>query len=704
MNQRFLPLLLSAFVVACGAPKKDDSPPPAPKIHTSYRVVSGASMGAIGTGALTTMKPDAFDGSAMLGGTLDAALLLRSMDQFHLGSFCTLAELEAIKAQDPNKLNDPAAVTPCMKRPATIKWEHSQDFNHWVTTTNGGSFNRNMYLDIFEDLTLAYGNALYENPASPFAPPGVDALRIYQKPSDFCSKPTVVKGLRNAEYNPNGTYDSITFCDGQPEIWFCAGTNEIVDFCSDPANIASPLNATQETAFATSYCAAKGGAVKASKGEQPLMVLDNWGKVDACRLATRPFPVGLAVDLNGNGRRDYGEPIVNNGQERFSDFGTDGCEDSKEDGHGGCTGANASGDPNGDDYDADTNPNGTEKDWVFEPGEPFRDDGLDGVPGTGDFGEGNGQFDLSSGRRRLYERDMRTMYKGLDDTGKKRLNIYVDGGIRDVFNLGLMSKQFFGVVAKFAGDNAGSYRDFKAIPGMLDRRGLFNPWLGNWRQAPKNISVMYGNETPSDQDRINGEGDHVGDSQQAVDRFATLFGWMASQWPTLAKPSTTGGSDINSRLLTDQWFQSAALGAKRDYAIYLPPGYDAPENAETRYPVGFILHGYGMDPSGMAATAIIADPQMKSGMRPMILVFPSGRCCFRKLSTGERDCRENDDNGNSIEGQAGYARECNSGSFFSNGQGYESQSGIKYGDSFFELMQEVDTKYRTLQPAEVEAR
>ena len=29
----------------------------------------------------------------------------------------------------------------------------------------------------------------------------------------------------------------------------------------------------------------------------------------------------LAVDFNGNGRRDYGEPVINNGHERFDDVG-----------------------------------------------------------------------------------------------------------------------------------------------------------------------------------------------------------------------------------------------------------------------------------------------------------------------------------------------------------------------------------------------
>lgn len=62
----------------------------------------------------------------------------------------------------------------------------------------------------------------------------------------------------------------------------------------------------------------------------------------------------LAHDLNGNGRRDPGEPVIRQLHEPF----------------------------------VDTNQNG---DW--DAGEAYDDFGVDGVDGTGDYGEGNGQFD-----------------------------------------------------------------------------------------------------------------------------------------------------------------------------------------------------------------------------------------------------------------------------------------------------------------------
>lgn len=703
-----LPLIL-LVVVACGGPKKDEEKPPT--VRTTYRIVSGASMGAIGTSSLLFERPNEWDGAAMLGGPLDVPLLLRSMDRFHLGSFCTLPELQALSAQ--NKLNDPVAVNACSKRPKTIRFEHSQDFNHWVTTTNGGSFNRDMYIEIFEDLTLSFGNVLYENPDSPFAPPGVDAARLHDKPADFCINPTRVQGLKNLEYNPTGAYAAITFCDGQLPVWFCRNTMEVVDFCSAPANITTPLNSTQAQQFAEAQCAAKGGAQTASKQEQPLLILDNWGKVDACRIARNPMTVALAVDINGNGRRDYGEPIINNGQERYDDVGTDGCADAQEDGQGGCSvTANASGDPNGDNYDSETNAVGTDGNWIYDSGEPYRDHGLDGIASTGDKGEGNGTFDMSTGRKAAFGRDGRQIFTSMNESQRSRLAMYFDGGLRDVFNLGLMSKQLFGLVSHHAPAQSAGYRAFRDIPNMTNRQGIFDPMSGNWRTAAKNVLVLYGNEQPTDAERISGEGDHVGDATQAVERFTTMFGWIASRWPELEKPSTKGGSGYGDRVLINQWYQSEALKAKRDYALFLPPGYDAPGNENARYPVVYILHGYGMDPTGMAATSLFADPSMKpatkdatSGpMRPMIMVFPSGRCCQRQFATGVRDCREQNDAKQSIDQLPGWVRECNSGTFYMNSKGYVNGGGINYADAFYELVGEIDSKYRTLGAAEVEIR
>ena len=51
-----------------------------------------------------------------------------------------------------------------------------------------------------------------------------------------------------------------------------------------------------------------------------------------------------------------------------------------------------------------------------------------------------------------------------------------------------------------------------------------------------------------------------------------------------------------------------------------------------------------------------------------------------------------------------WERECHSGTFWVNRKGYTPNDGTLYGDALFELMEHIDSRYRTLRPAEVEAR
>ncbi|MBL8952221.1 MAG: hypothetical protein JNK82_15670 [Myxococcaceae bacterium] len=667
--------------------------------------MTGVSMGATGAAALGFSNPEKFDAIAVLGGPLDAAYFIRMIDKFGTGGFCTLAELEAIMATGPEKLNDPAVIAGCSQREPTQKWEHSQDFNHWHYTANGTSATRETYIDMFSDITLAYGNFATDNPMSPFAPPGVAAAHMKNPPGDFCTNPVRVKNVYNREYNPTGKYDAITFCDGQPRLWKCRSTNEPVDFCSDPANKLSPLPVAMEQAFAETFCASKGGAEPAHRDADKAFFYAHAGNVDPCRQPVRPLKFALAFDLNGNGRRDYGEPLVKNSHERFDDVGSDGCADAKEDGQGGCTASSGSGDPNGDNYDPDTNALGTENDWLREEGEPYRDDGLDGVPSTNDLGEGNGKHDYASGIAKFLSHDARSNLRKMEPRARSRIDLLIDGGIRDVFNLGVMSRHLFGLIKVLRGEKAvGQYRDFVEIPGMKHpRSGTYHPWTPYWAtRVPRDLEVLYGRDPPTPEDILDGEGDHVGTPGQATNRFLTMFNWAAATWPTLERPKTPFGGSSNERQKVES-FDSVALGAKWEYAIALPPGYDAPENAEARYPVVFLLHGYGMAPKDFMATSLITDtfvtdPDVK--LRPMIMVYPNGRCCWQNETTGARDCREVDETGADV-GGAGWRRECESGSFYVNSSGWAPNEGVKYGDAMFELMEHIDGKYRTLEAAEV---
>ncbi len=705
--------ITAALMFASCTPKPVELlPPPQPaKIRTTYRVLGGVSMGAIGGMALASTNPEKFDGVASLGGPIDAAFFQRFIDDFVAGGFCSKDELETIMAQDPAGLNDPTLIDACAtpRRSLPGQWEHPNDFNHLHITNNGGTFDRESYLELMGDLMLAYGNFFTNNPSSPIAPPGIDPEVVRHPPADLCTNPRRVRGLKNAEYNPAGTYDAITFCDGVQRLYFCATGREKVNFCSDPANVANPLPVAQEAAFAAQYCLNKGGAVAATKDAETLYWLENAGIVDPCRQRDLAAPILLAWDYNGNGRRDYGEPIVNNSHERWDDVGIDGCADAFENGSGGCNAAPSTtpSDANRDNYEPDQNPDGTEKSWRYDLGEPFRDFGLDGVAGTVDAGEGNGVYDEVEGRKRLFALDGRTNFKKLEPTAMARLHVLLDGGIRDIFNLGLNARHLFTAVKQARQGLVGEYRNFTDIPGMKDRvTGNFNPWNRSWKTVPKDLITLYGNETRTNAEIIAGEGDHVGTAGEAASRFQIVFNWVAYMWPNAPRPQAVFGQSTPADYRRET-YQSTALGARWEYAIALPPGYGDPPNAQARYPVAYLLHGYGMDPSDFVAAAIIAnnfvvDPALQ--LRPVIYVFPNGRCCFVNSVTGERDCRNTDDTGMDIDRLPNWERECHSGTFWVNRKGYTPNDGTPYGDALFELMGHIDTQYRTLPAAEVEAR
>lgn len=701
MRRSLLLLVLPLVLLACphgggggaadgGGP--DGGDPPATR-HYAFRALGGVSMGAIGTSLLGSTHPDDFDALGMLGGPFDAAYMLGYIERQHLGGFCPYDDLVAIldaHLGDPDVLNDPATTADCaVHLPATEPFEHPQSFNDWWFDDNGGTFDRSAYLDLFTDLSLALGNPGSFNDASPFEPQGVDGAWT-------CANPVVVPGtdaggtqpIYNAEYNPEGRFDVITFCDGEEPIVVCEKTGVAVDFCSGE---------TPDT-----WCGADGPAVTPSKDTLKQKWPDTYyaekGRYDPCRPHTRPLRLALAVDLDGDGERDYGEPVLVNGHERFDDVGTDGCASPDEDGLGGCAPGGAgpwdptsNPDPNGDDYRWDGNPTGTEGDWIREEGEAFGDDGLDGVPATGDFGEGNGTFDLSPNARNYFDHDLRTNLRGWTDAQLDATSIWAEGGIRDIFNFGVNASEVWGGAA--ARDPAAAwYQGFDALPGVPATG--FDFAQVDYEALPRHALLLYGDPDATDQEWRSGDGAHVGTTGQALNRFLAFFGWLSAQWPdgdyTPVSYSFQDLEHVGS-------FYSDALGSHRMYTVVLPPGYDDPANADRTYPAVYFLHGYGMDPSSMGGVSIILNGYMAEGLlQKMILVYADGRCCFVD-DAGNRDCDE--PAGKSFGPE--WHRECVKGSFYVNRSGYAPGDDTPYGDSILDLMDFVDANFRTKAPADL---
>lgn len=682
------------------------------KRRITYRAVTGVSMGGMGSSMFGLRHHDRFDVVAPLGGPAVWSWLLHYIENHHLAGFrpiapgTQLADIPLTKtacSSDADCAADEACLGVTVDHqggctlllPPTDPYEHTQTFNNWWAeyprNGTGGGFPRDEYAQIFRDLALLMGNPNGDNlaPGGENLPPGVppddpsvvgdhpngecsvwvdpigDApdyakqQEIAQNcPAERCSHPLTLANYYDDEFNPDGAFPVITVCDGSP-------TSE------------------DETPWANAW--------KAGPNQYPL-------------------EVALAVDYNGNGVRDELEPLIKSGHEPFTDSGPDGKLSVDEPGYQ--LGVNE--DPAGDDYQLQYNPGGTEQDYRFEPGEPFKDVGMDGVagtlqqpasgwqqPGDGfDVGEGDGAFNASRGLNRMWDYDpaavIRRQAKNvpggeLDDAALQRVDLWTDGGLRDIFNFHVAANTLVGAMASRDRDTA-YYTGFAQLPGFdPSTPNQYTPALMPWEDVPGSVLVRYGKIDPTAADIENGSGQHVGTVDEIASRLQSALYFIGSRWQAPELRSVVKVSNDNPApgaplceidgACTFEFTDSR--GRSGPVTVNLPPGYAHAEQQDRRYPVIFMLHGYGQTPEDLGAAIIFISNWMNnpgesasSRMPKAILVYVDGRC--------------RTDNGKA---------ECIRGNFFTDSA---REDGMQADAWWLELMDEVDQKFRTLPPTEVE--
>lgn len=686
--------------------------------HLTHRAVMGISMGGGGAAIFGMHHHDQFDAIAPLGGNSDLTWLVWYFEQYKFGGFC------------------PANNPGCTKYAPNLYplWEtyaHTEDFDHWFFQPGGGTggtFSRNGWTQILEDFAIGPGNPNGQNadPAIPFMttgptlndpfmggptcdvtinPIGPDAddsqamqqqeavtQMQQQQTQAMCmasrcnpaSVWTAKTGFYDATYNPDGSLPVITFCDGGQD-----GTTPYVDTWVNPDS-------------------------------------SDW----------IPSEVTLAVDLNGNGVRDFGEPVIRQGEEPYTDTGIDGVADANEPGYDPL----ANPDPNGDDYDFQLNPNGTENDHVYELGEPFEDVGVDGVANTPqqgqggyDVGEGDGVFTLTTGAQRLYGNDPHSMLHGrttppggpIDATALRRLTFWADGGVRDMANFAATGNHLLGAVASLHESDgtqvrsSAFYNNFENLPGCDPT----NPdaYLAVnvlWQDVARAAHMRYGYVDATPAMIALGDGQHVGTATQALDRIVTSFYFTSQAWPdadfTLADSlDTVDGPDAGGNAETttinslcdatnmstccelaghcETYFTGPQTQRKGPLGITLPPGYALEANrlGNKRYPVLFVLHGYGQDPRDLEALAAVTGNYQNDSTRSAatrlaksIAVYVDGRCRIDPV-TNEPECIE--------------------GTFYVNSNRVVNGHPVgRLDDWFEEVMTYVDQNYRTMGPSDVD--
>jgi len=118
--------------------------------------------------------------------------------------------------------------------------------------------------------------------------------------------------------------------------------------------------------------------------------------------------------------------------------------------------------------------------------------------------------------------------------------------------------------------------------------------------------------------------------------------------------------------------------------VNLPAGYAHKDQQDRRYPVIFLLHGYGQSPQDLGAAIVFVGNWMNNSndstatrLPKAIIVYPDGRCRV------------------GVDGKP----ECLRGSFFSDSA---RSGGLEDESWFLELMDYIDGHYRTMEESQVE--
>ena len=597
----------------------------------AWRAIIGISMGGFAANAIGLRHPDKFDIIADIGGDPGPSMVyvLGMVRDYLFGGFCT-AEDQAAGRGNIGQLCPVAT-----KR--ADQFEIVGDYEHQISQTGEGvglTLRRSLYIRAARDLSRALSNPAHYNPDDPYAPPGIPASFFQQTPVQRCANPIVLPDFFDREFNPAGDKPVITFCDGGD----LGGMNGVFD--------------------------------------------PNGNHGD-------PVEVLLAVDLDGNGRRDAGEPVVTNAYEPFSDVGSDGVASKDEPGYDAVTNP----DPAKDDYHYLRNPRGTEGNGDFDAGEPYEDVGIDGVadtcqhgagPNCYDYGQGNGKWDLSPNVARWYSTDTLVQFAKLTDAQRRHMSFWFDAGIRDFLNNSIAVNQTVGGLMAHYDAPFGVFDSFPVLTGKTSEAAYDFTEI-DWKRMPRDLYVRYGNPDATQAEIERGDGRHVGTPVQIINRATTAFAWLDKRWPEGDRTETIDGGTI----IDDLVHRSPTTGRDSPYGVFLPPGYDDPENANVRYPVVYFLHGYGQEPmdlvqlSSVFALYMIAERPLDVRFQKFIIVYVDGRC------RPQRDGVPVDPNGDACEG----------GTFYMNAPlGGPAQMET----NLLDLMTHIDATYRTKAPSEAE--
>src|SRR6185295_1695761 len=108
-----------------------------------------------------------------------------------------------------------------------------------------------------------------------------------------------------------------------------------------------------------------------------------------------------------------------------------------------------------------------------------------------------------------------------------RISVWVDAGIRDVFQFDRETDRFTGELRRL-GAPVTTFDGFAKLPGAA---GKFDAAKITWSALPRNVYVRYGDPAASAEAIKDGDGGHVGDFDTLIARFASAFSFISAKIP-----------------------------------------------------------------------------------------------------------------------------------------------------------------------------
>jgi hypothetical protein len=250
----------------------------------------------------------------------------------------------------------------------------------------------------------------------------------------------------------------------------------------------------------------------------------------------------LALDLNGNGTRDQGEPLILQMHEDFEDSDSNG---------------------------------------LYNTGESYSDLGLDGIAGTGDHGEANGRFDYSPIAASLFSFDPSVSVEPVDPDADLNFvgSFYTDLSVNHPLELSLTNAPLF----EQLGEITTGSRD---VHCLLDEPGLYQNSF--WED-------VYPSLTPFVPERFvrmisSGDGGDLNPDAEELEspharRMLQALHFLSARVPN----GYFGDESKESSVKYEEHDFSSSQGVSVSYSIGLPAGYYNDRSRWKTYPIMFVF-------------------------------------------------------------------------------------------------------------------